>query len=143
MKTFEEWFAYLNISVGPNTILWMRNAWNKAREGMVELPPESEWPDRAAKIALCWVSNDGDYWLHMLPQFPRANPKWQPKPGDRCAFWDKIFVSYSVLIGYELVEGLQSCKETDGTTWRHCALLESIDDIGKDVEFFKSQRKWC
>ncbi len=68
----------------------------------------------------------------------KAPPKWTPKPGDKCVFWSSGSpicrfgtFSHRDINGFEPVE--------NGLYYDHCALLESLDEIGKPPGYFISR----
>jgi hypothetical protein len=67
---------------------------------------------------------------------PGVEPKWQPVVGDKCAFWydetgnDKTEAG---IFDFFTSEGRPS---TDQHNYDHCALLETLDEIGKPPAYF-------
>jgi len=64
MLSFEEW------SNSCENIPTREQVWNIARQGMIALPPESEWPEWATKIVITFQGDPGGCgeWWKVIPR---------------------------------------------------------------------------
>lgn len=100
-------------------------------EGVVDDVFESsgEYPILAkfSNNALCRYTNDGRIFkgrnvclYHSKPEI--TVPKWQPKPGQWCWFWD-IDSDSTVLSKFLRITEGNNYRSESGTVWQHCALF--------------------
>jgi hypothetical protein len=73
-----------------------------------------------------------------------APKPWTPQPGDKCAFWNKD--DKHTMVGIFDLEGDDGTGRylysTPERAYSYCALLESLDEIGKPPQYF-IERGWC
>ena len=133
--TFAE---YINDINGP----WdSASVWNAARQGMipaanaVEMPDEEYWPDWAKCIVCEFSSEDGvTHGCDPALIIPRSKPVWKPCEGDKVVYWfDGRTAVYFGKYG-----NLDEVFRNEP----HYAKLESLDDIGHDISWFKTNRSW-
>jgi len=148
MLTFEEWWFGRNINC-PNDIGSIaEQAWVASRQGMVPADDPMivdlrnvEWPRIYTKAMVCFVKDDSQYTgirIHLL--IDRPAPAWTPEEGDICAFWDTDTAPFP---------GVYMFKEMDrdgrvtygGAWWNSCALIESVEEIGKPTSYFIERGK--
>jgi hypothetical protein len=106
-----------------------------ATEGMIELPPEEEWPEWADYWRI-WFESDNvpdRKWVRMCNL---TRTKWEPKDNDIVVAWDDFEEDLVISIdGACLYSSIKNCHE-------HFAIVENITDIGHDIAWFKANRKW-
>ncbi len=113
--------------------------WNAARQGMI---PESEairiwpvekWPIWAKEIRLSFI-DETDESVFTIETIPRPRPQWEPKSGDLIVGWANGTTDDCTLD--------QAWRHRAGDEIIHVALVETLDDIGRDIAWFKANRKW-
>lgn len=69
---------------------------------------------------------------------------WTPEVGMKCAFWDDGFdIETEVgLFGVFTMQYDGQYRLSNITYWDHCALIESLDEIGKPPQYFIDRGRW-
>jgi hypothetical protein len=96
----------------------------------------------------CGTSNGeiDDGWVQLKNRIqtalnvPAVEPKWQPVFGMKCAFWNTgeaytrtdLWVTYSS----DFLTGMKVHKGQNHNHGQYCALLETLDEIGKPPQYF-------
>lgn len=139
VMTFDEWMSrFRKPNVDLYTIGCLEEAWIAARQGMIPaanavvIPDVKEWPEDAEYVELAYLKH-GHIFLKSITEIMRPVEAWRPKADDIVTGWDRDGKGFSNIV----------TKYKDRLCdWDHYSLLESLDDIGHDIAWFKANRKF-
>lgn len=97
---------------------------------------------RVEKICFCvgarWARDK--YEAAFAGDVPNVEPTWQPVFGMKCAFWNtgEAYTRTDLWVAYssDFLTGMKVHKGQNHNQGHYCALLESIDEIGKPPQYF-------
>jgi len=67
--------------------------------------------------------------------------QWKPQPGDKCAFWDDGY-THAMISTFDSMGDkgrFRIRNECTYLAYQHCALIESLDEIGKPPSYFQNR----
>jgi hypothetical protein len=74
---------------------------------------------------------------------PTVEPKWQPVFGMKCAFWNtgEAYTRTDLWVAYssDFLTGMKVHKGQNHNHGQYCALLETLDEIGKPPSYFQER----
>lgn len=85
---------------------------------------------------------DIENWQNSLQERPR--PKWEPRPGMNCAFWnhDTTEETRASVYAENLIHGDYPHETKRGLIFKHCAELKTKDEIEKPASYFIERGDW-
>lgn len=140
-KSFEEWFKsdykQVTISMVEAERIAGQAAWQAALANQ-EPRTRYDWskaPEWATHAETFFFNKEKHNYVNVDTE-PRPVAPWEPKEGERCVFWDD-FDDLEPQVGV-----IKNPAKGYYNGWKYCAALESLDEIGKPVSYFKERGRW-